>query len=127
MSRARSKPTMNEGSETGAPVEQCVLVQEEVWRAVLDAARSDAPLSLGKQVRKIARGLPAAGFSARDIADALIYAAVDRGVAVEVTKPSPHLALDISGLFALVGRKRKPQDDATARPTFGAAPIAAAP
>ena len=127
MSRARSKPTTNEGSEAGSSVEQCVLVQEEIWRAVLDAARGEAPLSLSKAVRKIARGFPAAGFSPRDIADALIFAAVDRGVAVEMANPSPRGAIDITGLFALVGRKRRPQDNAKARPTFASDQISAAP
>ena len=127
MSRARSKPTTNEGSEAGAPIEQCVLVQEEIWRAVLDAARGEAPLSLSKQVRKIARGFPAAGLSTRDIADALVYAAVDRGVAVEVTNPAPHQALDISGLLSLVGRKRKTQADAKLRSSVIGAQIPATP
>ena len=125
MSRARSKPTTNEGSEAGSSVEQCVLVQEEIWRAVLDAARGEAPLSLSKVVRKIARGFPAAGFSTRDIADALVYAAVDRGVAFEISSRAPLGVLDVTGLFALVGRKRRPQGDAKMRPTFAGDEISA--
>ncbi len=127
MSRARSKPVIEEDLESGAPVEQCLLVQEEIWRAVSDAAREESPLSLARQVRKIVRGLPAAGFSTRDIADALVYAAVERGVVVDAAVAASRQTLDISGLFARFGNKRPPQSDPDARATFDGGRVSATP
>ncbi len=126
MSRARNKSAKSavQVLEVGVPIEQCLLVQDEIWRIVSNAAHSNSRLSLGKQARKIASGYPATGFSLQNITDALVFAAVDCGVAFEVASPAPRQA--IPGFLALVGKKRKPESDARMRPTFAGVPIPAA-
>jgi hypothetical protein len=121
MSRARGKPTKNEirGSEEGVPIEQCLLVQEEIWRVVSDVARTETRLSLEKQARKIAGVFPAADLSPESIVDALVFAAVDFGVAVEPAPRQPR-----SRLLSLVGKK-KTRGEGKARPTFAGVPIPA--
>jgi hypothetical protein len=63
--------------------EQCLLIQEEIWRVVANAEQTGASICAGAVARKIETVFSASGLSSRDIADALIYAAVDAGVAVE--------------------------------------------
>jgi hypothetical protein len=126
MSRTRTKPRFSvERPEAGVPIEQCLLVQDEIWRIVSEAARTGARLSLKKQAEKIGSGFQSAGFSYEGIADALVFAAVDCGVAFEVALPASRPALDMPALFGLVSRKRKQQSDAKVRPTFGGVPIPA--
>ena len=96
------------GAETGIPVEQCVLVQDEVWRIVSEAARDGARLSLSRQAKAIAKAFPDAGVTSDLVADALVFAAVDRGVAIEARRSMP--AIDVPGILALVGGKRKSRD-----------------
>ncbi len=126
MSRAHSKPTKNraKGSEAEISIEQCLLVQDEIWRIVSNAARTEACLPLWKQAQKIAGGFPAADVSLQSIADALVYAAIDRGVAIEVVTPAPRQA--IPGFLSLVGKKRKQESDGRTGPTFASVPIPAA-
>jgi hypothetical protein len=127
MSRTRHKPKLSvERPESGVPIEQCLLVQDEIWRIISEAARTGTRLSLNKQSEKIASGYSAAGFSPENIADALVFAAVDCGVAFEVPLPAPRPALDMPALFGLVSRKRKQQTDGKVRPTFAGVPIPAA-
>ncbi len=124
MSRARSKPVKNRAEGSSIPIEQCLLVQDEIWRIVSNAARSKARLSLSKQAQKIAGGYPAAGLSPQTIADALVYAAVDCGVAFEIARPAPRQA--IPGFLALVGKKRNQETEGRTRPTLAGVPIPAA-
>ena len=63
--------------------EQCLLIQEEIWRVVADAERRGASICAGTVARNIESAFSASGLSSRHIADAVIYAAVDAGVAVE--------------------------------------------
>ena len=125
MSHARSKPAIGaiEDPKAGIPIEQCLLVQDEIWRIVADAARSGSRLSLGKQARRIAGNYPAAGLALQSIMDALVYAAVDCGVAFEVAGSAARPTIDVPGLFAFVGKKRK--SGAKTRPTFAGVPIPA--
>jgi hypothetical protein len=127
MSRARSSKSAKSAVqviEVGVPIEQCLLVQDEIWRIVSNAAHSNSRISLGKQARKIASSFPATGFSLQSITDALVFAAVDCGVAFEVATPAPRQA--IPGFLALVGKKRKVESEAKLRPTFAGVQIPAA-
>ncbi len=124
MARARSKPTENtvaEG-EVGVPVEQCLLIQDEIWRIVSDAERHDSCLSVTREARNIADAFPASGLSEQNIIDALVFAAVDIGVAVEIAKPATRPAqrptIVVPGLLALVGGRRKAANPQKPRPTF---------
>jgi hypothetical protein len=127
MSRSRSKPTTNtaEAPEAGVAVEQCLLVQEEIWRIVSDVAQTDSRLSLGQHAQKVAGAFPGAGLSPTSIADALVYAAVDFGVPIEVKSPALRPAAKVQGLFGLVGRKRKTRSGAGGRPTLAGIPLPA--
>ncbi len=127
MSRSRNKPTSNtaESSEAGVAVEQCLLVQEEIWRIVSDVAQTDSRLSLEQHAQKVAGAFPGAGLSPTSIADALVYAAVDFGVPIEVKSSAPRSAAKVQGLFGLVGRRRKARSGAQGRPTLAGVPLSA--
>ena len=69
--------------------EQCLLIQEEIWRVVADAERSGSSICAGAVAQRIESVFSASGLSGRNIADAVIYAAVDAGVAIERQMPAP--------------------------------------
>ncbi len=108
MSRARSKQTTSGTENAESPIEQCRLVQDEVWRIVSRAAETETHLSVWKQAETIVTAFPASGLSLQNIADALVFAAVDRGATLELTSPAPASA--IPTLFLRIGRKRSPDN-----------------
>jgi hypothetical protein len=68
--------------------DQCLLVQDAIWVTVSEAAVNDRSLALGDEAQRIARTHPASGYSRQDIEDALVFAAVDEGVAVDIDSAS---------------------------------------
>jgi hypothetical protein len=88
--------------------DQCLLVQEEIWRAVSEAAGKEASLSLSHQAQRIASAFPASGYSRRDIEDALVFAAVDEGAVVEIGPPARAKVplIEVSSLIRVAGRLR---------------------
>ena len=71
-----------------APHEQCLRVQDEIWRVVSEAAESGASVAAGSHAARIAGKFRQAGLAPQAIVDAIVYAAVDAGVALEL-QPSP--------------------------------------
>jgi hypothetical protein len=135
MARVRTKPAKQAtgDAEAGVPIEQCLLVQDEIWRVVSEAASNGVRLSLSGVAQKIASAFPAAGLTLQNVADALVYAAIEYGVAFE-PRPKPVRqptvrnvpSIDVPGLLAFVGRRRKSQGgERQSRPTFAGLPIPA--
>lgn len=87
---------------------QCLLVQDAIWQAVSEAARSDTSLALGQQAQSIVRTYPTSGFSRQDIEDALVFAAVDEGVALDIgASAAPGVpTIEFRSLWRATGRKR---------------------
>ena len=127
MARIRTKPADDTLGDAGAPIEQCLIVQDEIWRIVLEAARTESRLSLAQQAKRIADAFPASGLTHESISDALVFAAIDAGVMIEIRKPVTRQAptIDVPGIFAFVGRGRKARGGQRARPTFAGVPIPA--
>lgn len=127
MSRTRSKPAENSVQESAGAdeIEQCLLVQQEIWRIVTGASRSQSLLPLAAQAHRIAGLFPASGFTQENIADAIVFAAVDSGAALAVRTPALQQPSVAPGLFSLVGKKRKPSGGKSARPTLAGVPIPA--
>ena len=89
-SKRRMPAEDRSGAEpSGSPNKDCLLVQEGVWRAVEEAAGKGASIAVLKVAEEIGGAFPRSGLSTRDIADALVFAAVDAGVAVE--RPVPRI------------------------------------
>jgi hypothetical protein len=88
---------------------QCLLVQDAIWQAVSEVARSDTSLALGQQAQSIAKTYPTSGFSRQDIEDALVFAAIDEGVAVDVSpsKSQDDPIIEFRSLWRAAGRKRQ--------------------
>jgi hypothetical protein len=128
MSRALSTQAelLAKESGTGAPIEQCMLVQQEIWRIVSEAARRGARIGLKQEAERIAREFPAEGFTVASVADAIVYAAVDCGVTFE-TRPKSRPTVEIPHILSLVSKRRKPRAEkpSKARPTFAGVPIPA--
>jgi len=76
-----------------APHEQCLRVQDEIWRVVSEAVESGASVAAGSHAARIAAKFRESGLAPRAIVDALVYAAVDAGVALEMqpsrARPAP--------------------------------------
>ena len=90
--------------------DQCLQVQGEIWRAVTEAGRSDGNLSLRAETRRIAKAFPTSGYSPQDIKDALVFAAVDVGVAVAIAppaEPSARASAPVIDVRALLRGNRK--------------------
>jgi hypothetical protein len=89
MKNKRRMPARNRSSEENipGPTDQCLSVQEEIWRIVEEAADSGKFIAASATVRHIESAFPQSGLSARNIADALVYAAVDAGVLLEHQQP----------------------------------------
>ncbi len=88
MTSVSSVSSSNGHAEAGSSAgDQGLLVQAAIWRAVGEAARSGAGLSLSDEAQKIADAFPESGFSSSDIKDALVFAAVDEGAVLEVGRP----------------------------------------
>jgi hypothetical protein len=110
-------------AEAGVPIKQCLLVQQEIWRVVSEAAKSGLTFSPREQAERIAAEFPAAGFSSTNLADALVYAALECDL---VCAPRPTVRRQrppIVDLIALVGGRRKTREAEHPRPRFAAAPI----
>jgi hypothetical protein len=58
-------------------------VQDEIWRVVDEAEKKGSNISLVSATRTIESAFPNAGLTTQDIADALVFAAVDAGVPLE--------------------------------------------
>lgn len=88
--------------------DQCLLVQDAIWVAVSEAAVNDKSLPLGDEAHRIARTYPASGYSRQDIEDALVFAAVDEGVAVDIDSSGliQHPIADFRALWRGAGRRR---------------------
>lgn len=91
MKSKRRMPADNrsEAETSGRSEPEYLLVQKSVWRAVEEAAGNEASIPILKTAGEIGNAFPKSGLSARDIADALVFAAVDAGVAVE--RPIPQI------------------------------------
>ena len=94
MKSKRRMPADNRSSkqvsqEPEVSQEQCLLIQEEIWRVVADAERNGSSICAGAVAQRIESVFSASGLSSRNITDAVIYAAVDAGVAVERQMPAP--------------------------------------
>ena len=128
MSRALSKPAESAAEEygAGAPIEQCMLGQQEIWRIISEAARTSSRVALNAQAQRIAKGFAAAGFTTEAVADAIVYAAVDCGVSFE-TRSGWRPTVEIPRVLTLVGKRKKARAEkaAKARPTFAGVPIPA--
>jgi hypothetical protein len=128
MSRTRNKPAYDgvQDSAIGADeIEQCLLVQQEIWRIVTGVSRSKTLLPLAAQARRIAGLFPASGFTKENVADALVFAAVDSGVGVEVRVSPRQQPVAAPGLLSLVGKSKKARSEKKTRPTFAGVPIPA--
>ena len=124
MARGRSKPATGEtgDGEAGILVEHCLPIQDEIWRIVLNAGRLQTPLSLAEQSRKIAAMFPSAKLTPAQVADALVFAAVDAGVAFQ-TRALPKRqvpTIELPGRFFRLSGKRKQR--AADRPNFATDP-----
>jgi hypothetical protein len=88
--------------------DQCLHVQGAIWVTVSEAAVNDKSLSLGDEAKRIARAHPASGYSRQDIEDALVFAAVDEGVAFDIaSSDSMHDPIaDFRSLWRGAGRRR---------------------
>ncbi len=127
MARARTKPTKEDvgNSGVGVPTEQSLLVQEEIWRIVSDAAETGSRLSLARTAQKIASDFPTAELSPVAITDALVFAAIEAGVAFETRLPARRHTVVVPGLIALVGGRRKSRGEGRAQPTLAGVPMPA--
>lgn len=108
--------------------DQCLLVQDAIWRVVGEAARSQASLSLKNEAQKIASAFPESGFSRDDIKDALVFAAVDEGVVVDVGPPDRSYVpfIEIRSLIRAAGGRRTGKGGrAKKQPTGGEVPLQA--
>jgi len=76
-------PQRSDSAEAASKNRQCLAVQNEIWRIVNEAARTGSGLTISRRAKSIFRAFPTAGFSVESIGDALVFAAVDAGVAVE--------------------------------------------
>ena len=76
-----------------APHEQCLRVQDEIWRVVSEAVESGASVAAGSHAARIAGKFRESGLAPRAIVDALVYAAVDAGVALEMQPPASRQAM----------------------------------
>lgn len=88
--------------------EQCLLVQEEIWRVVSEAGQAATSLPLSQEARRIANASPASGYSLKDIEDALVFAAVDEGVLLEIRPPAAREVpfIEVRSLLRAAGRLR---------------------
>jgi hypothetical protein len=83
-------------------------VQDAIWVAVSEAAVNDKSLPLGDEAHRIARAYPASGYSRQDIEDALVFAAVDEGVVVDMglSGPMQDPIAEFRSLWRGAGRRR---------------------
>lgn len=125
MARARSRSAKREIGVAGVPIEQCLLVQQEIWRIVAEAEREGSELAVWAEARRIAVDMPASGFSLANIADGLVYAAVDLGVRLKAHPAAERPAPAVSSLMALV-RGRKARLPERPQPVFGGTALPAA-
>ena len=102
-SKRRMPAERSFGAEaSGSSQKEFLRVQESVWRMVQAAYESGSSLVVVNAATEIGKAHPNAGLSDRDIADALVFAAVDHGVAIERTVPRVrHLKLPRLSLGAL--------------------------
>jgi hypothetical protein len=129
MARSRSRTATGEtgNGETGVLIEHCLPVQEAVWRIVSDAARGEALLSLEDEARRIAEMFPSAELTPAQIADALVFAAVDAGAPLQVrAQPKRQVpTIVLPAAYFLLGGRRKRRGKAGPPPTFAADPLPA--
>jgi hypothetical protein len=86
---------------------QCLLVQEEIWRVVSEAGQAQTSLPLSQEARRIANAFPASGYSLKDIEDALVFAAVDEGVMLEIRPAAREVPfIEVRSLLRAAGRLR---------------------
>jgi hypothetical protein len=106
VSSVSSQNTIDD-ARTGAN-KQCLLVQAEIWRVISEAARKNASLSLSRQAQRIASTFPESGYSRADIADALVFAAVDEGVVLDAvpTARAEVPFIEVKSLLRAAGRLR---------------------
>jgi len=95
MKSKRRMPAESRSSSdnTGSQEDSCRCVQEEIWRIVGEAARNGTSISTALAAREIEGAFPKSGLTTRNIADALVYAAVDAGVMLERKPPLPRQVL----------------------------------
>jgi hypothetical protein len=122
--RVKSKTKSTGTRKTGLPREICARVQEEVWRAVSEAARVEEHLSLSEQARRITDLFADQGVTCRDVTDALVFAAVDCDVPLLPRPVSGPPTIHVSGFLARIGTRRMLPGGA--RPSLAAlsAPVA---
>jgi hypothetical protein len=103
-----------------------MLVQQEIWRIVSEAARTGSRVALKFEAQRIAKNHPGVGFSEQAVTDALVYAAVDTGVAFE-TRNGRRPTVEIPRILSLVGKRKRASAEkpAKSRPTFAGVPIPA--
>jgi hypothetical protein len=84
-------------------------------------------LSLEEEAQRIAKMFPSAELTREQIADALVFAAVDAGAALQVrAQPRRQVpTIVLPGAFFLLGGKRKRRREAEPPPTFAADPLPA--
>lgn len=111
------------GSTRQAANDQCLQVQGEIWRAVAAADRR-GNLSLRDETRRIAKAFPASGYSPQDIKDALVFAAVDIGVAIEIAPAAQPSApvIDVRALLRGKGRRMRKASRKAAAPALQEVP-----
>jgi hypothetical protein len=122
---ARREVTAEAGAEKE---EEHLFVQDEVWRVVSEASEGNASIALTQQAQRIARKFPRSGLSEQHIKDALVFAAVDGGVALEI---APAIRADVpfievSSLIRAAGRLRRRKGGRRKQPMMDAALTASA-
>lgn len=80
----RAQSRAGEEEELRAARQERLLLQEEIWRLVAEADGREASFSAQRHARRLEREFPQARLSLLNITDALVYAAVDAGVVVEM-------------------------------------------
>ena len=122
-------PQRSDSAEAASVNRQCLAVQNEIWLIVKEAARTESGLAITRRAKSIFRAFPTAGFSVESIGDAMVFAAVDAGVAIERRRQVPTISLP--GLVSAVGRRRAeksaPGSGRTREPADVVAPSAGYP
>jgi hypothetical protein len=108
MTRSSGKPAKHEFGDTRPRAEHRLLVQEEIWRVVSQAAETCSALSVRRQAQEILDTFPECGCSLQSISDALVFSAVDVGATVEVRPGRRALPeIDVQGFLPFVRKRRR--------------------
>jgi hypothetical protein len=117
---ARQETIAEKGAESDS---EDLIVQEEIWRVVSEASQGNGGIALTRQAQRISRKFPRSGFSEQHIKDALVFAAVDQGVALEI---APAVRADVpfievSSLIRAAGRLGRRKGGRRKHPVMDAA------